>query len=142
MSKFASRYGLAAKTAVGFAAALVLAACGMQGPQGIPATDAHRALFPGQYSTTVSGGDVVTLIVSPALEYEYEQPMEAKRMRKMKGELMVTGDRTARAGRVQLDWASRNTVDVKSPYGTDMQSGGAGGDVQGTWGREYRLRRQ
>jgi len=56
--------------------------------------------------------------------------------------LMVTGDRTARAGRIRLDWASRNTVEVKSPYGTDLESGGGTGGVQGTWGREYRLRRQ
>ena len=141
MFRFATRSALP-KTVLAAGAALVLVACGATGPQGIEPTAAHKQLFPGQYNTTVSGGDVVTLIISPELEYEYEQPLEARKVRKQRGTLMVTGDRTARAGRIRLDWASRNTVEVKSPYGTDLESGGGTGGVQGTWGREYRLRRQ
>ena len=127
---------------VAMLAGLVLAACQAAPPAGIPATDAHKALFAGTYGTTVSGGAEVNMYVTPDLEYEIKQPLAEYKVKAMKGTLSVTGDKTASAGRVKLEWISRNAVRMKSPFGTSMTSGGSGGSVQSQWGAEYTLRRQ
>ena len=128
--------------ALGSAAVLGLAACQATEPVGIPATDEHRALFPGTYATTIAGDAEVSLTVAPDLQYEFKQPLAKYKIKAIKGTLAVTGDKTARAGRVRLEWVGRNAVAVKSPFGTSMTSGGAAGSPVGQWGAEYMLRRQ
>ena len=128
--------------AAAFLAGLVLIACQAPAPTGIPATDAHKALFAGTYSRNIAGGAEVYMHVTQGLEYDIKQPLAEYKVKAMKGTLSVTGDKTARAGRVKLEWISRNTVRMKSPFGTSMTSGGTGGSVQGQWGAEYTLRRR
>lgn len=123
---------------------LLLAAAGCQAsaPSGITPTDEHRSLFAGTYTASVTGGAEVYMHVSDDLAFEFKQPLAEYKVKTIKGTLSVTGDRTAKAGQVKLEWFGNNTVRVKSPFGTSMSTGGGGGAAQSQWGAEYSLRRQ
>ena len=138
---FKYRRGMRAATAA-LVAGIALIACQAAPPAGIPATDEHRQLFAGTYSTTISGGAEVYMHVRPDLSYEIRQPLAEYKVKALKGTLSVTGDKTASAGRVKLEWRSPRTVHMRSPFGTSMTSGGSGGSVQNQWGADYTLRRQ
>lgn len=109
----------------------------------MPATDDHRALFPGEYHGSPSGGLSATLSITPTLSYVYEQDLgEASRLDRVSraGTLRITGPDSASAGRVRLHWATRNTVAVRSPHGSSFDPNPVeGGDYMR--GHEFTLRR-
>lgn len=128
------------KTSILLGVAYLVASC-QTAPVEIPATDAHRNLFAGTYRTYLSGGTEVSMVITRDLAFEFDQPIAADKMKKLKGTLRVTGDRTARAERVRLEWIGRSRLNVKTPYGTTMSSGGSAGAAQGQWGQEFMLSR-
>lgn len=123
---------------------LLLAASGCQAsaPSGITPTEEHKALFAGTYTASVTGGAEVYMHVADDLAFEFKQPLAEYKVKTVKGTLSVTGDRTAKAGQVKLEWFGTGTVRVKSPFGSSMTAGGGAGTAQSQWGAEYTLRRQ
>lgn len=123
---------------------LLLAASGCQAsaPSGITPTEEHKSLFAGTYTAALTGGAEVYMHVADDLAFEFKQPLAEYKVKTIKGTLAVTGDRTAKAGQVKLEWFGTSTVRVKSPFGTSMSTGGGAGSAQNQWGAEYTLRRQ
>ena len=115
---------------------------GCQAPS-LPATDEHRALFPGEYSGSLGGDLQATLSITPALSYVYEQDLgEASRLDRIgrAGTLQITGQKSATAGSVVLQWQNKNAVTVRSPHGSrfDPNPLGGGDYMQG---HEFTMRR-
>lgn len=132
-------YGFAVCSALGL---LLASGCQASAPSGITPTDEHRSLFAGTYTAAVTGGAEVYMHVTDDLAFEFKQPLAEYKVKTIKGTLAVTGDRTAKAGQVKLEWFGTSTVRVKSPFGTSMSAGGGAGTAQNRWGAEYSLRRQ
>ena len=125
-----------------FLGVLLVGGCESTPVQSLPVTPEHQALFPGYYSQSLPGSVLVDMTISPAMEFEFNQPLAARKTKTVKGTLVITGPRTARAGRIKLEWTGRNTVDARSPYGTSMETGGSGGAAQGIVGAQFMMRRQ
>ena len=123
--------------------AFFLTACaGMETDPGPPPTPEQLQLFPGYYQASLQGGVTVDMSISPQLEFEFNQPLAARTVKTVKGTLVVTGDRTANARRVKLEWESRNSLSVRSPYGSSMETGSSAGATTSSFGANFTLRRQ
>lgn len=120
-----------------------MAGCTTTAPDpGLEATPQQKGLFPGYYIQQMPGGAMTELTIGPNMEFEWEQPLASRKTKVARGTLKITGTREARAGRVRLEWVSRNGVTARSPYGTSMETGGSGGSSQGIVGADFSLRRQ
>lgn len=121
----------------------VAAVAGCQAPA-LPVGDEHRALFAGEYRGAPSGGLTAELLVTPELSYVYEQDLgDASRLDRIKqsGQLRVTGPHSATAGRVRLNWKTKNSVEVYSPHGSSFDPDPvSGGDYMS--GHQFTMRRQ
>ena len=123
--------------------ALLIAGCaGAPADPGLEATPQQKGLFPVYYIQQMPGGAVTELTIGSDLEFEWEQPLASRKTKVARGTLKITGTREARAGRIRLEWVSRNGVTARSPYGTSMETGGSGGSSQGIVGADFNLRRQ
>ena len=124
---------------VSFAAAFAAG----QAAAAVDVTDAHRELFVGDYRG-VSSGLEASLTIAPDLQYVYiQERAEVTRLGKLEraGTLVVTGDDSARAGSVRLRWKTKNSVLVRSPYGSGVRADGVGGGNQ-QFGSDFTIRRQ
>ena len=123
--------------------ALLIAGCASApvdpGPEPTPQ---QRGLFPGYYIQQMPGGARAELTIGSDMAFEWEQPLASRKTKVARGTLKITGTREARAGRIRLEWVSRNGVTARSPYGTSMETGGSGGSSQGIVGADFNLRRQ
>ena len=117
-------------------------AAGCQAPA-LPIGDEHRALFPGEYRGAPGGGLTAELSIAPDLSYVYEQDLgDASRIDRIRqsGQLRATGARSAVAGRVKLNWKTRNSVEAYSPHGSSLEPDPvSGGDYM--TGHQFTMRR-